>query len=1061
MLKLYRLVINYNKMNATVIKKYKTSTLRLAVFVIGLICFVPQLTIAASPSVSLTFDDGWLSIYQNAFPILNAAGKKATLYLNSGLVGTPSYMTWGNVVTMSNSGWEIGGHTSTHLELPTLTFLQMQEQISQDYTTLTAHGLIPINFATPFGAYDQTVISEIASYYESHRGFHDIGTNQWPYNMYLLKVRQITNATTLAEVETWIQEAVSTNSWLILVFHEILPTVDPLDPYTWSNANLQALMTLLDTYGLVPQTIAEVLNMKDSIFVNSDFSTGIADGWSTDAPLQVVADLSGKGAVPTQDSSIKFISSATQTNLLSPIVPIASSTEYGIRVFTDTRELTIGELSFYVDEYDQDGVWMSERFLGSTLPNNVMDVAYSYTPTSTSTVQVGLRIYLSASSTGQAFIDNAILFPAGVGGPLPVLHPIVYLTTSLPLQNSSFEAGITQDWTTSNSLQVIADTLGHGFTPEATSSIKFIGGASAAHLFSPHALVDSLTTYNVTANTDTTTLPTGELGFYMDEYDTNGFWITGKWLGMATTTATSTNIFSYTPTSASVRSVSLQTYLTLGSLGEAYVDNLQITVESVVPPPPPALSIPLPNTDFEAGLSLGWTTDTGLQVTADTLNHGSAPNASTSIKFIGSALSEHLFSPHATVGSTTVYSVSVFANTTDMTSGELGFYIDEFGVEGTWISGRWLGFATLGAQATSTYAYSPTSGAVRSVALQAYLTAGASGDVYIDNFEITVAGTTTPPISPTGLPLANSDFQAGIAQNWTTTNALQVIADTSGRGSVPNASSSIKFVGGVSPAHLFSPHALVTFSTLYNVSVYSDTTSLTLGEFGFYMDEFDSNGNWISGKWFGAVTSGTVGTTTYSYTPTSNTVHSISLQTYLTAGATGEAYLDNAQITVAGVVVPPPAPTGIPLPNSDFEAGIAQNWNTTNSLQVTADSLGRGSLPNASSSIKFVGGVSPAHLFSPHALVTTTTLYNIFAYADTTSLASGEFGFYVDEFDANNNWVSGKWLGAVAAASATTTSYSYLPTSGVVSSVSLQAYLTTSSIGDVFLDNFRLELSGI
>ena len=1031
---------------------------KVIILAIGILSFGPQVVSAASPAVSLTFDDAWLSQYQNAFPILNAAGKKATLYVNSGTVGTPSYMTWENVVEIINGGWEIGGHGVNHLELPLLSPAEMQAQIANDYATLQAHGLVPINFATPFGAYDSTIVSEIASYYESHRGFHEIGLNQWPYNVYLLYVRQITNATTLAEVEGWIQEAIATNSWLIIVFHEILPTVDPADTYSWTTSDLQALMTSLDTLGIVPQTVAEVLNMKESLLPNSDFFGGISGGWTTDTPLQVLADATGKGAVPTQSSSVRLIGSATQANLYSTSTAISTSTQYGVRIFTDTRELTAGELGFYVDEYDENNVWMSQHFLGTGALGVVIDQSYSYTPTSTSTVRVGLHAYLLAGSTGQAFIDNAIIFETGTGGPLPIPNPIVQITVDLPLPNSDFELGIAQDWTTTNTLQVTADASGHGAEPNATSSIKFTGGALPAHLFSPHARVATSTIYEVTAFSNTLSLTSGELGFFLDEYDTNGNWISGRWLGQATSSATSTHAYSYTPASTLVYAVSLQTYLTASSTGDAYVDNLQITITGVIPPP---ADLPLLNSDFEAGLSLGWTTDNALQVTADTLGNGTDPNASSSIKFLGETSPAHLFSPHATVGSTTVYSISAFADTNGLLSGEFGFYIDEFDVNGAWVSGRWLGAVALGTEATSTYLYSPTSGTVHAASLQAYLTASSTGEVYIDNFGLDIAGTTTPPVSPISLPLPNSDFEAGITQDWTTTNVLQVTADMLGHGALPNASSSIKFVGDALPAHLFSPHVLVAFSTIYNVSTYVNTTDLPLGEIGFYMDEYDINGNWISGQWLGQATLGTEATSTYLYTPTSGLVRAASLQTYLMANSTGEVYVDNSQITAAGVVEPPPLPISLPIPNTDFEAGISQNWTTNNSLQVTADALGHGSAPNPLSSIKFLGAAPVAHLFSPHALVATTTVYNISVYADAAALSAGELGFYLDEYDLAGNWISGRWLGARALGSATTTTYAYLPTSASVSSASLQTYLLAGSVGEAYVDNFKLEVSGI
>jgi len=102
----------------------------------------------------------------------------------------------------------------------------------------------------------------------------------------------------------------------------------------------------------------------------------------------------------------------------------------------------------------------------------------------------------------------------------------------------------------------------------------------------------------------------------------------------------------------------------------------------------------------------------------------------------GSTVSAHLFSPQALVSSTSSYDLSVFTDTTNLTSGELGFYIDEFDVDGNWISGKWIGQSPLGSESTLTFPYTPTSASVVSAALQSYILAGSEGDAYLDNFEL-------------------------------------------------------------------------------------------------------------------------------------------------------------------------------------------------------------------------------------------------------------------------------------------------------------------------------------
>ena len=79
--------------------------------------------------VSIDFDDGYQSMYDNGLPIFNAAGLRTTQYIITGHVGTPEYVTWDEVHTMLAQGHEIGNHTRTHPFLTTLTETQMQDEI--------------------------------------------------------------------------------------------------------------------------------------------------------------------------------------------------------------------------------------------------------------------------------------------------------------------------------------------------------------------------------------------------------------------------------------------------------------------------------------------------------------------------------------------------------------------------------------------------------------------------------------------------------------------------------------------------------------------------------------------------------------------------------------------------------------------------------------------------------------------------------------------------------------------------------------------------------------------
>ena len=65
-------------------------------------------------SVIITFDDGHISNYLKAYPILKKYGLKAVFFIVTGFVGKPGMLTWEQIREMADDGMEIGSHTVTH-----------------------------------------------------------------------------------------------------------------------------------------------------------------------------------------------------------------------------------------------------------------------------------------------------------------------------------------------------------------------------------------------------------------------------------------------------------------------------------------------------------------------------------------------------------------------------------------------------------------------------------------------------------------------------------------------------------------------------------------------------------------------------------------------------------------------------------------------------------------------------------------------------------------------------------------------------------------------------------
>jgi len=65
-------------------------------------------------TIAITFDDGWASDYQVAFPALRELHMRATFFVVPTLVDTPGYVTWGQLREMVAAGMEVASHSLTH-----------------------------------------------------------------------------------------------------------------------------------------------------------------------------------------------------------------------------------------------------------------------------------------------------------------------------------------------------------------------------------------------------------------------------------------------------------------------------------------------------------------------------------------------------------------------------------------------------------------------------------------------------------------------------------------------------------------------------------------------------------------------------------------------------------------------------------------------------------------------------------------------------------------------------------------------------------------------------------
>ncbi|HUF00603.1 MAG TPA: polysaccharide deacetylase family protein [Anaerolineales bacterium] len=102
----------------------------------------------------LTFDDGSETTYTTALPIMQRYNFTGTSYIVYNYVGITNHMDLEQIRALYASGWEIGSHGLSHIDLTTRPDRQMDEIVESRRKLQELLGIPILSFAYPFGAYD-------------------------------------------------------------------------------------------------------------------------------------------------------------------------------------------------------------------------------------------------------------------------------------------------------------------------------------------------------------------------------------------------------------------------------------------------------------------------------------------------------------------------------------------------------------------------------------------------------------------------------------------------------------------------------------------------------------------------------------------------------------------------------------------------------------------------------------------------------------------------------------------------------------------------------------------
>lgn len=227
----------------------------------------------AEPLVSVTFDDGWESVYTQAAPIMSRHQIVSTQYILPGEFNDEQYISIDQAKSLRSAGHEITSHTYTHADLTKLSNKQIESELDTSLEVLRKFDLVDrdnLNFAAPLGATDARVMSYIKPRFTSSRNVmgdlgKDISSNDMNvagkfdrYNIIGYTVGQYTTDDQFAGALAY---AKANNAWFVPIYHQI---DDSGEKYSVSAQTFERQMLMIKASGIKTATMRSVLQNKEN-----------------------------------------------------------------------------------------------------------------------------------------------------------------------------------------------------------------------------------------------------------------------------------------------------------------------------------------------------------------------------------------------------------------------------------------------------------------------------------------------------------------------------------------------------------------------------------------------------------------------------------------------------------------------------------------------------------------------------------------------------------------------------------------------------------------------------
>jgi peptidoglycan/xylan/chitin deacetylase (PgdA/CDA1 family) len=116
---------------------------------------------AGESVVGLTFDDGRVSDYETAYPLLRELGWEADFFVNTATVGSKGFLSWSQIAEMHRGGMSIQSHGHDHVALVTLSPAELSRQLRESKARLEDRLGERVEYlAVPYGLVSRRVVRD-------------------------------------------------------------------------------------------------------------------------------------------------------------------------------------------------------------------------------------------------------------------------------------------------------------------------------------------------------------------------------------------------------------------------------------------------------------------------------------------------------------------------------------------------------------------------------------------------------------------------------------------------------------------------------------------------------------------------------------------------------------------------------------------------------------------------------------------------------------------------------------------------------------------------------------